>query len=125
MGGGVQLHHLFMVVADLERSKRFYTDVLGLKVNFEDDQYVQLQGQNGFHIGMESGDPARVGGTGIQINLMVDDVDQFHRDLLAKGLSFSQPPADMEWGARHAFFEDPDGYPLSIFTPTPDDRRLS
>lgn len=53
MAGGIQLHHLFMVVSDVSRSKRFYTDLLGLRVNFEEGQYVQLQGENGFHIGME------------------------------------------------------------------------
>ena len=120
MAGGVQLHHLFMVVSDLSRSKRFYTDLLGLRVNFEDGQYVQLQGENGFHIGMEKGDLTRVGGTGIEINLLVDDVDRRYKSMLAKGLSFSHPPAEMEWGARHAFFHDPDGYPLSIFTPNED-----
>lgn len=122
MGGGVQLHHLFLVVSDLKRSRAFYTDALGLKVNFEDGHYIQLQGQDGFHIGMEEGDATRVGGPGIQINARVDDVDQFYEELLAKGLSFSQPPANMEWGARHAFLEDPDGYALSIFTPTGGDR---
>ena len=28
-----------------------------------------------------------------------------------------RPPADQEWGARHAWPVDPDGYPMSIFTP--------
>jgi uncharacterized glyoxalase superfamily protein PhnB len=46
----------------------------------------------------------------------VDDVDRVYADLVAQGVRFTAPPADQPWGARHAFFSDPDGVPLSIFS---------
>jgi catechol 2,3-dioxygenase-like lactoylglutathione lyase family enzyme len=115
----VILDHLFMAVSDLERSKRFYTDVLGLELTFEGAGYVQLKGRgrDGFSIGMEQRPPDQVGGKGIEITVLVEDVDATYREMAAKGVRFAGPPADQEWGARHAWFEDPDGYPLSIFTP--------
>jgi catechol 2,3-dioxygenase-like lactoylglutathione lyase family enzyme len=39
--------------------------------------------------------------------------------MLARGVRFSEPPSDQEWGARHAWFEDPDGYRMSIYSPLP------
>jgi catechol 2,3-dioxygenase-like lactoylglutathione lyase family enzyme len=44
MAGGATLDHLFIVVTDLDRSKRFYADVLGLEVTLEGEGYVQVRG---------------------------------------------------------------------------------
>jgi catechol 2,3-dioxygenase-like lactoylglutathione lyase family enzyme len=117
MAGGVTLDHLFIVVSDLERSKRFYADVLGLELTVEGEGYVRLEGEGGFSIGMEERPPEQVGGRGIEIVVAVDDVDRRYREMSARGAKFAGPPADQEWGARHAWLEDPDGYPISIFTP--------
>jgi catechol 2,3-dioxygenase-like lactoylglutathione lyase family enzyme len=114
---GVTLDHLFIVVSDLERSKHFYTDVLGLEVTFEGGGYVRFRGESGFSIGMEQRPAGQVGGRGIEIVVLVDDVDRRYHEMSAKGATFAGPPADQEWGARHAWLEDPDGYPMSIFTP--------
>jgi glyoxylase I family protein len=118
VAGAVSLDHLFVVVSDLERSKRFYTEILGLQINFEGEGYLQLRGEGGFHIGMEQRPAEKVGGKGIEIVILVDDVDRRYAEMAAMGVSFAGPPADQEWGARHAWFEDPDGYPMSIFTPS-------
>jgi glyoxylase I family protein len=113
----VALHHLFIVVTDVERSRHFYTEILGLEVTAEGGGYVRLSGNGGFSIGMEQRPPAQVGGRGIEMVVLVDDVDRRYAEMVAKGAVFSGPPADQEWGARHAWLEDPDGYRISIFTP--------
>jgi glyoxylase I family protein len=112
-----RLDHLFIVVSDLERSRRFYTEILGLQVTVETDGYLRLSGDGGFSIGMEQRPPDQVGGRGIEIVVLVDDVDRRYQEMTANGAVFSGPPADQEWGARHAWLHDPDGYPISIFTP--------
>jgi catechol 2,3-dioxygenase-like lactoylglutathione lyase family enzyme len=117
MARGVTLDHLFIVVSDLERSKRFYTDVLGLEVMLEGEGYVRFRGEGGFSIGMEQRPLEQVGGRGIEIVVLVDDVDRRYGQMSAKGARFAGPPADQDWGARHAWLEDPDGYPMSIFSP--------
>lgn len=115
---GIRLSHLFLYVSDLERSRRFYTEVLGLKVLLEENGYVRVGVPDGVHIGMEVGKPWQIGAHGIEINLQVEDVDEWTQRLKQSGVRFEQEPSDMPWGARHAFFQDPDGYRLSIFTPT-------
>ena len=39
----------------------------------------------------------------------VKNVDRAHKDLIAKGVSFQQPPTDMPWGHRMAICRDPEG----------------
>jgi len=115
---GIRLSHLFLFVSDLARSRRFYTETLGLRVLLEENGYVRVGVPDGIHIGMEVGKPWQIGAHGIEINLEVDDVDAWADRLKTQGVRFDQEPSDMPWGARHAFFQDPDGYRLSIFTPT-------
>lgn len=116
MSGHISPHHLFMRVSDLRRSRAFYVEALGLRVLLEQDGYIRVGGPSGFHIGIEEGADTAASRT-IEIQLQVDDVDRCYRQLLSSGVRFSAPPADMPWGARHAFLDDPDGQPLSIFTP--------
>jgi catechol 2,3-dioxygenase-like lactoylglutathione lyase family enzyme len=118
MTGAASFHHLFMLVSNLMRSRVFYTQVLGFRVLMEEDGYIQVGSPEGFHIGMEQGNPNQIGGQGIEINIAVDNVDHWYVALQEQGVVFVAPPADTTWGARHAFFADPDGYRLSIFTPS-------
>jgi catechol 2,3-dioxygenase-like lactoylglutathione lyase family enzyme len=117
MADASTLDHLFMVVSDLERSRRFYTEALGFEVTMEGGGYLRLEGAGGLTIGMEERPVGQVGGKGIELVILVDDVDRRYAEMTAKGVEFRGPPEDQEWGARHAWFADPDGYPMSIFTP--------
>jgi catechol 2,3-dioxygenase-like lactoylglutathione lyase family enzyme len=110
------IDHAFVLVSDVARSRAFY-ESLGLEVVLDEGEYLRFGGSGDFTIGMEQGDPARIGGGGIEIDLLVGDVDERYRELSSAGVRFSRGPVAMPWGARHAFLEDPDGYPLSIFTP--------
>jgi glyoxylase I family protein len=115
---GIRLSHLFLYVSDLAQSRRFYTELLGLRVLLEESGYVRVGVPDGLHIGMEVGKPWQIGAHGIEMNLEVDDVDAWTQRLREAGIRIDQGPSDMPWGARHSFFQDPDGYRLSIFTPS-------
>jgi catechol 2,3-dioxygenase-like lactoylglutathione lyase family enzyme len=54
-------------------------------------------------------------GAGVFLYLSVDNVDEFHKDLLSKGLKPSTKPQDQPWGNREFILRDPDGYNLVIF----------
>ena len=54
-------------------------------------------------------------GAGLFIYLSVEDVDDFYKDLLLKGLTPSSKPRDFPWGNREFVIRDPDGYKLVIF----------
>jgi len=51
-----------------------------------------------------------------------DRVDEVYAELKARGLADSGPPALYEWGARAAYFVDPDGYIWEIYAFVEDPR---
>ena len=110
-----RLSHLFMHVTDLAAARTFYVELLGLQVLIEEPGYLRVGREGGFHIGMEE-EPSQVGGAGIEIVVEVPDVDAAFRRLQGDGVAFDEPPADMPWGARHAWMRDPSGYRLSLFS---------
>jgi catechol 2,3-dioxygenase-like lactoylglutathione lyase family enzyme len=54
-------------------------------------------------------------GAGLYINIAVDDVDEFHKGVLAAGMKPSSEPRDWPWGNREFAMRDPDGYKLIFF----------
>jgi catechol 2,3-dioxygenase-like lactoylglutathione lyase family enzyme len=107
--------HVFMHVLDLQKSKAFY-EGLGLKVVMDEPRYVRLAGENGLYIGMEQREASLVGGSGIELNIQVDDVDKLYETLSSKGVAFEQKPTAMPWGSRHAFLNDPSGYRIGVYS---------
>ncbi len=58
-----------------------------------------------FHVSSFSGD----GVSGGVVFLLVEDVDQLHTELLAKGVTIDLVPTDQTWGNREMYVKDPDG----------------
>lgn len=56
-----------------------------------------------------------VKGSGIYINLSVDDVDAVYKECIEKGLTPSSEPRDWPWKSREFVICDPDGYKLVFF----------
>ena len=109
--------HLFVHVGDLARTREFYVDRLGLEVLMEHPGYLRVGGGGGFHIGFEEREPAHVGAVGIEIVVQVVDVDAACTALRVAGIVLESEPQNQEWGARHAWLRDPDGYRLSLSGP--------
>ena len=109
-----RLSHLFVLVANLARSRAFYVDAIGLQVLMEEAGYLRLGGAGGFHMGMEEGPPDRIGSVGIEIVIQVDDVDLAYEELRVRGIGFDSAPEDQPWGARMVGLKDPDGNNLYL-----------
>jgi catechol 2,3-dioxygenase-like lactoylglutathione lyase family enzyme len=115
-----QLGAVILFVDDLPRSRAFYLDVLGLAVQFEDDDSVGFAVDGVAFIVQQverareqlHGEPTatpRAGATAF-LTAFTDDVERLHADLSARGVAFFQPPTDQPWGMRTAYFKDPDGH---------------
>lgn len=111
---------IILFVEDLARTKAFYRDVLGLEVQFEDDDSVGFKIKGLAFIALQvdrarvqlQGEPTatpRAGATAF-LTTFTDDVDALHADLVGRGIDFFQNPADQPWGVRTAYFKDPDGH---------------
>jgi len=112
-----RLSHLFTHVPDLKAMRRFYVEQLGLEVLMEEAGYLRVGGGGGFNIGMEELS-AGMRSEGLEINVEVPDVDLLHERLAAEGVSFLAPPADMPWGVRECWLNDPSGVLVGLFTPS-------
>jgi catechol 2,3-dioxygenase-like lactoylglutathione lyase family enzyme len=102
-------------VTDMERSKRFYGDTLGLQ-QVSEGGFPEFQlGENVsvYLLSMESIGRQFTGPHTAHIALRVPDVAETRRDLEAKGVEFQGDVLDT--GVCHmAFFADPDGNALML-----------
>jgi catechol 2,3-dioxygenase-like lactoylglutathione lyase family enzyme len=115
-----QIVAITMFVEDLPRAKRFYEEVFGLPVHYEDANsavfrfgvtLINLLQVDEAH-GLIS--PADVGtsdaGTRFQLTIGVDDVDAVCAELARHGVELLNGPMDRPWGVRTASFRDPGGH---------------
>ena len=114
-----------LFITDLERSKRFYCDILSFEVLFEDENSAGLrvgedmlmlldpEASKDLLVGAATGSPKGRAPMGV-FNLFVDDVDAWYDRLCAAGIEFLLEPRDRAWGRRTAHFSDPDGFVWEI-----------
>lgn len=118
---------IILFVEDLQRSKVFYNQVLGLDVEFEDDESVGFKIEGLAFIVLQvdrarvqlQGEPTTTPGSGATafLTTFTDGVDALHASLVERGIAFFQAPTDQPWGMRTAYFKDPDGHVWEIAQP--------
>jgi catechol 2,3-dioxygenase-like lactoylglutathione lyase family enzyme len=109
-----------LFVEDLAAAKRFYREVFGLPVVFEDDNsavfsfgntIINLLTDAAAHELIEPAVVAgREAGSRLQLTIQVDDVDALCAELVARGVQLLNGPMDRPWGVRTASFRDPGGH---------------
>lgn len=110
----MKFDHLLLPVSNLDRSREWYTEMLGLKVEFEiaARQSVALQDGEGFAIFLE--ERQDVMPTGIALWFQVDDVDKTFAEWTARGVAFAHGPQKNFWGYGPEL-ADPDGYIVRLW----------
>jgi catechol 2,3-dioxygenase-like lactoylglutathione lyase family enzyme len=109
--------------ADLDRSRHFYRDVLGLAVYREfgppdDPGLVFFLGQGLLEVSGPAADPP--GPPSAMIWLQVRDVRAEHERLAAAGVRVLREPAAEPWGLTEMWIEDPDGVRIVLVEVPPD-----
>ncbi len=101
---------------DLERSRAFYQDVLGLAIYREFGDGPQRG--TVFFLGgglLElSGRAEQPAGDAIALWLQVRDVDATHDELAERGVEVLRAPRTEPWGLREMWVADPDGVRIAI-----------
>lgn len=123
----LRIHHAAIICSDYERSKRFYTQVLGLRVIAEhlraerQSWKLDLALPDGSQIELFSFPnppqrPSRPEAQGLRhLAFAVRDVVQCKCDLEAQGVTVEDVRLDEYTGRRFVFFSDPDGLPLELY----------
>lgn len=112
---------------DLEKSARFYADVLGFVEAEREEDFVELKSGTltlWLHSDQKIDDAAYKAeihehkrGVGMNLYFEVDDVDKYYERIVEKGgAPLEQEPSSTPWGTRKFTVADPDGYHLSFFS---------
>ena len=109
-----------LFVEDLEAAKRFYREIFGLAVTFEDEDSAVFDFGNAIvnllktTAAGELIEPAAVAskeaGSRLVFTIEVDDVDAMCAELSTRGVELLNGPMDRPWGVRTASFSDPGGH---------------
>jgi glyoxylase I family protein len=122
-----RLHHVAVICGDYEVSKRFYTEVLGLRVVAENyraarNSYkLDLALPDGSQIELFSfpeapARPTRPEAQGLRhLSFEVHDVRAAADELAAQGIAVEPLRIDEYTGRCFTFFADPDGLPLELY----------
>lgn len=115
---GIRAITLF--VEDLAAAKKFYEEVFGLSITFEDDDSAAFDFGTTIVNLLKTGaareliEPAAVApreaGSRLQFTIEVDDVDAMCAELARRGVELLNGPMDRPWGVRTASFCDPAGH---------------
>lgn len=121
------IHHIAIICSNYERSKQFYTEVLGLTIvaevfRAERNSWkldLALNGQYVIELFSFPSPPPRVSqpeAAGLRhLAFSVSNIEDAVRLLSAKGVMPEPVRTDEFTGKKFTFFSDPDGLPLEIY----------
>jgi catechol 2,3-dioxygenase-like lactoylglutathione lyase family enzyme len=112
------IDHVVLHVSDVRRSKKFYTDVLGMTVYREDENQVFLHaGQQGLALFKKQADAPLATGNDLNhlaLNVATGTYESLKAELEKHGVSVSG-----RTGQEHCiYFHDPDGHRLQLMMPS-------
>ena len=121
------IHHVALIASDYERSKWFYTEMLGLQIvrevyRAERDSWKLDLAVNGlyqlelFSFPNPPARPSRPEACGLRhLAFSVKNLQEASEELAAKGVE-TEPVRVDEWtGRRFTFLADPDGLPIELY----------
>ncbi|MCA9381025.1 VOC family protein [Candidatus Dojkabacteria bacterium] len=111
-------------VENLAETIKFYED-LGFEFKVKDATYATAYLNWFWIMFIESSSEQKEGflkdaksehkGEGMYLYISVEDVDEFYKGVLDKGMKPSSEPKDWPWGNREFALKDPSGYKLIFF----------
>ncbi|MBW8362265.1 MAG: VOC family protein [Kaistella sp.] len=123
----MKIHHIAIICSDYEVSKKFYTEILGLKILRE----VYRAGRQSYKLDLGIGNdyvielfsfpnpperPSKPESCGLRhLAFSVENVEQKRKELLNKGVICEEIRVDEFTGKKFFFTQDPDRLPLEFY----------
>lgn len=116
-----KLNSLLLYVSDVNASAKFYQD-LGFTITKE-TQEMCIAKLGDFELHCHDQDSVRFKeeskikpkGGGVFIYVAVENIDDYYKSLIDKGVNPSSKPRDWDWGNREFVIRDPDGYKIVFY----------
>ena len=133
----MRLQHCGLVVSDVERSRRFYGEALGLEelprpANFafagawfalgDTEIHLLAEADTTGRAGMPPPGPGLAGGLATHLAVEVDGLTAWQGRLAAHGVAPAAGPMPRGDGVDQLFVLDPDGYVVELFERTGEDQ---
>lgn len=103
-----RLAYLSIYVSDLDRSRRFYGDLLGLPILHQEEWGAVVQAGE-LQLFLHSRDTVDQPSQQMEMTFDVDDAVDAIADLRTHGVPVLEEATDRDWGDRDGAVADPDG----------------
>lgn len=122
------LDYVVLIVDDIDKAQRFYTETLGLPLKHRSGEYVQIA-LSGTRLGLfsRSAMASTLGqtlepessSTKFALGFKVENCDAAFAELVACGVPAVTAPQTRSWGQRTAYVADPDGNLIELVEDLP------
>ncbi|HLJ40478.1 MAG TPA: VOC family protein [Candidatus Acidoferrales bacterium] len=107
-----KLSYVIEFVADMDRTVKFYRDVVGLPLKFQSpgwSEFATGETSLGLHPASKKNPAGK-----LEMGFNVPDIQKFHDEMRAKGVIFSMSPKKQDFGGTLAQFVDSEGAHVSV-----------
>jgi len=108
-----RLGAIILLVSDMDKSMKFYRDVLELPVKNTSSEWVEFFSSGTVLALHPSKGKSRTKNSGVLVGFMVSNLEQVAKSLKDKNVEFFKEPKEESFG-KHAIISDPDGHLISI-----------
>ena len=116
----MRISYAIVFVSDMDRSIKFYRDVVGLPLRFDSPGWTEFS-TDGATLALHKSDEPKQGDPDLEdlppgrcrTGFQVPDIDAFHATMIAHDVRCVQEP-QLVFGTRVAVYVDPDGMTFSI-----------
>lgn len=124
----LKVHHIAIICSDYQKSKQFYTEILGLKIIRE----VYREARDSYKLDLAIGEnyvielfsfpnppkrTSRPEACGLRhLAFEVNDIESKRIELIAKGIEVEEIRIDEFTNKKFTFFSDPDDLPIELYS---------
>jgi lactoylglutathione lyase len=108
----MKLNYVIKFVDDMDRAVKFYRDVLGLPLKFQSpgwSEFATGETTLALHPASRENLPGAV-----ELGFGVPDIQGFYEEMAGKGVQFSMPPTQQDFGGPLGRFVDSEGGQCSV-----------
>lgn len=108
-----RLGAVILLVSDMDKSIKFYRDVLELPIKNTSSEWVEFFSSGTVLALHPSKNKSRTRNSGVLVGFMVSNLETVAKNLKDKKVEFFKEPKEESFG-KHAIIVDPDGHLISI-----------